>query len=87
MEAVIKLYSLSTCPKCAAAKDYLDERRIPYDCVYVDRLYAEERNAAMALLGRINPALSFPTLVMGEAVIPGFRPEEIDAALAALRGE
>jgi glutaredoxin-like protein NrdH len=81
MTPEIKVYALSTCHHCAAAKEYLDARAIPYDCVYVDRLYAEERNETMPILRKLNPALSFPTIVIGDRVIAGFIREEIEDAL------
>ena len=81
MKPEIKVYALSTCHHCAAAKEYLDVREIPYDCVFVDRLYAEERNATMPILHSLNPTLSFPTIVIGDQVFAGFVPEEIEAAL------
>ena len=81
MAPEITVYALSTCPHCANAKQYLDERDIAYDCVYVDRLYVEERNDTMAIVRRLNPALSFPTIVIGDKVLAGFRREELEDAL------
>ena len=78
----IKVYALSTCIHCRHAKDYLDEHQIPYDCVQVDSLFGPERNDVMYVLGKINPALSFPTIVIGDKVIVGFRREELETALA-----
>jgi len=77
----ITVYALSTCHHCAAAKEYLASQGLAFDCVYVDRLYTEERNEAMAILRRINPSLTFPTIVIGEAVIAGFQADKIKAAL------
>ena len=81
MAPKITVYSLSTCHHCTAAKEYLDSVEIAYDCIYVDRLYAEERNEIMAHLRTLNPSMSFPTIVIDEQVIAGFRREEVEAAL------
>ena len=79
----IKIYSLSTCEHCMRAKEYLDEHNIAYDDVHVDWLIGPKRNEVMYTLSKINASLSFPTLVIGDKVIIGFRPEEIEAALKA----
>lgn len=81
MTPEIKVYALSTCHHCAAAKKYLDERAVPYDHVFVDRLYAEERNKTMPILRELNPSLSFPTIVIGDKVFAGFVREDIEDAL------
>jgi hypothetical protein len=38
----------------------------------------------MRRIRRINPSVSFPTLVVGERTIVGFKKEEIEAALGPL---
>ena len=79
----IKVYALSTCIHCRHAKEYFDEHHIPYDCVHVDSLSGEERNEIMAIVRKLNPALSFPTIVIGNKIIVGFRRDEIETALEA----
>ncbi len=81
MAQTIRIYALSTCHHCSSAKELLDERKIPYDCVYVDRLYAEERNETMALLRTLNPVMSFPTIVIGDKVVVGFSRDVLEEAL------
>ncbi len=81
MAARITLYTLTVCFHCTRAKEYLEAREIPHDTINMDFLYGEERNQAMDTLRRLNPAITFPTLVIGNAVIAGFRPDEIEAAL------
>jgi glutaredoxin len=87
MASNIKVYALSTCVHCQHAKEYLDENNIPYDCVHVDGLVGEERNTVMYNLGKLNPALSFPTIVIGDKVIVGFRREEMENALKECENE
>ncbi len=83
MSPDIKVYALSTCMHCKHAKEYLEEHDIPYDCVHVDFLSGEERNEVMNIVRKLNPSLSFPTIVIGDKVIVGFRREEIEQALDA----
>ena len=77
MSADIKVYALSTCVHCKHAKEFLDEKHIPYDCVHVDYLTGEERAKIMDIVRNLNPALSFPTIVIGDKVIVGFRRDEL----------
>ncbi|EKO39973.1 MAG: glutaredoxin-like protein [Solidesulfovibrio magneticus str. Maddingley MBC34] len=77
MSADIKVYALSTCVHCKHAKEFLEEKHIPYDCVHVDYLTGEERTKIMDIVRKLNPALSFPTIVIGDKVIVGFRRDEL----------
>ena len=77
MSAEIKVYALSTCVHCKHAKEFLEEKHIPYDCVHVDYLTGEERTKMMDIVRKLNPALSFPTIVIGDKVIVGFRRDEL----------
>lgn len=78
---MIKIYSLSTCGHCRQAKQLLEELEADYSSVEVDRLAGEERSCAISEVRKINPALSFPTLVIGERVIAGNREKLIREAL------
>jgi glutaredoxin len=82
MAADIKVYALTTCVHCKHAKEFLDEQHIPYDCVHVDYLTGEERTKVMEIVRKLNPSLSFPTIVIGDKVIVGFRREELQTLLA-----
>lgn len=81
MEENIKLYALSTCVHCRNTKDYLNECGVDYNCIDVDKLNAEERKAILEEIKRINPRCSFPTLIVGDKIIVGFRRDEIKEAL------
>ena len=83
MPATITVYTLATCPHCNHAKDYLDAHNISYDTVSVDFLSGDDLTRVMDTLRRLNPEVTFPTIVIGETVIVGFRPEAIEAALKA----
>ncbi len=80
----ITLYALQTCSHCKDTKQLLQEHGIAYRTVYVDMLVGQERNDTMRHLRRVNPTVSFPTLVVGEKTIVGFKKKKIEAALRAL---
>lgn len=81
MSEQIKVFALSTCVHCKKAKEYLDECKVGYTPVHVDWLTGEERNNVLSELKQYNPAQSFPTIVIGEKVIVGFKKDELDQAL------
>ncbi|MBU0993148.1 MAG: glutaredoxin family protein [Proteobacteria bacterium] len=86
MPVSVKLYSLSTCSHCKTAKKLLEECGCPFDFVDVDRLEKEDRKTVLADLKNINPKRSFPTLVIGDKVIVGYREKEILDAVDHLSG-
>lgn len=77
----IILYALSTCIWCKKIKDFLSSKNIAFDYIYVDLLKGEERAQAINDVKRYNPSTSFPTLVINEKAIIGFREKEIKEAL------
>lgn len=80
-ECDIKLYALSTCIHCRNTKEFLNDCGVNYDCIDVDKLDKEERAAILEDIKKINPNCSFPTLIIGDKVIVGFRKDEITEAL------
>lgn len=81
MSKDVSLYALSTCIHCKKAKEYLEECGIKYNCVFVDSLEGDERKETIASIKKHNPAVSFPTIVIGADVIVGFNMDKIDKAL------
>ena len=77
----VKIYSLSTCSHCKAAKKFLGDCEIKYDFVDVDQLEGEERAAILEDVKNFNPRCSFPTIIIGDKVIVGYRENEIKEAL------
>jgi len=77
----VKLYTLSTCSHCRATKKFLDERNIEYSFTDVDLLTGDERKAMLDEVMKFNPQCSFPTILIGDKVIVGFREDEIRKAL------
>ncbi len=80
-EKSIKIYSLSTCSHCKSTKKFLDECTIIYDVVDVDLLEGEERKAILEDVKKFIPRCSFPTVVIGDKVIVGYKENEIKEAL------
>ena len=77
----IKIFSLSTCSHCKSTKKFLDECTIQYEFVDVDLLEGDERKAILEDVRKFNPKCSFPTIIIGEKVIVGFKENEIKEAL------
>lgn len=77
----VKIYSLSTCSHCKATKRFLDESGIEYDATDVDLLQKEERSAILEDVRKINPRCTFPTIVIGDQVIVGFKEDRIREVL------
>jgi glutaredoxin-like protein NrdH len=77
----IKLYALSTCVHCRSCKEYLAQCGFGYECIEVDKLEPAERKAMLEEVKKINPRVSFPTLIIGDKVIVGFKQEEIQEIL------
>jgi glutaredoxin len=77
----VKLYALSTCGHCRSTKSLLNELQVEYDCVEVDLCSGEERQAVIDEVRDLNPNLSFPTIVIGDTVIVGYKEAEIKKAL------
>ena len=81
MEDNIKIYSLSTCSHCRATKRFLGECGVQYEFTDVDLLDGEERKSILEDIKKLNPRCSFPTVIIGETVIVGYKEEEIKKAL------
>ena len=77
----IKIYTLSTCSHCKSTKKFLNECTVVYDFVDVDLLEGEERKAILEDVKKFNPKCSFPTIIIGDTVIVGYKEDEIKEAL------
>lgn len=77
------LYTLSTCIHCRNTKEFFKECGIDYDYIDVDQLHGDERQEIVDQLKKLNPALSFPTIVLddGDTVIVGFKKDDLKKAL------
>jgi len=77
----VKIFSLSTCSHCRATKKFIDGCTIKYEFIDVDLLKGDERKAIIEDVKKFNPRCSFPTIIIGEKVIVGFKEKEIKEAL------
>ena len=80
-EQPVKIFSLSTCSHCKITKQFMNDCTIKYDFVDVDLLEGEERKAILEDVKKFNPKCSFPTIIIGETVIVGFKEKDIKEAL------
>lgn len=80
-ETNVKVFSLSTCSHCRSTKKLLSDCTVRYEFVDVDLLEGEERKAILEDVRKFNPKCSFPTIIIGEKVIIGFKEQEIKEAL------
>jgi len=79
--APVKMYSLSTCSHCRSTKKFLADCNVPFDAIDVDMLQGEERAAMIEEVKKYNPNCSFPTILIGDQVVVGFKENEIKEAL------
>ncbi len=75
------LYALSTCGHCKNTKRLLDEHGVKYDFIDVDLLPKDEMSKVLDDVRKVNPQCAFPTLLIGDKVIIGYRELEILEAL------
>lgn len=80
-EKKIKLYSLSTCSHCTAIKKLLEDAPRSFEFVDVDLLQGKERRETLAEVKHYNKRCSFPTMLIDDLVIVGFRENDIREAL------
>jgi len=77
----VKLYALSTCGHCRNTKRFLDDNGIEYSSVDVDLTTGEERQTLLDEVRALNPNCSFPTIVIGETIVVGYKEALIREAL------
>ncbi|MBN1829097.1 MAG: glutaredoxin family protein [Deltaproteobacteria bacterium] len=77
----VKLYTLSTCSHCRAAKQFLRDAGVDFTFIDVDLLETIQKSAVIQEIRKLNPRLTFPTIVVGDRVIVGFKEQEVREAL------
>jgi glutaredoxin-like protein NrdH len=77
----ILMYALSTCGWCKKTKRLLNEMGVEYDYTDVDLLEGEKKAEATKEMERWNPRRSFPTLVINDECIVGYKEDEIKEAI------
>ena len=81
MKKPVKIYTLSTCSHCKATKILLNACAVKYEFTDVDLLQGGERTAILEDVKKWNPRCSFPTIIIGDKVIIGYKEDEIKEAL------
>jgi glutaredoxin len=77
----IKLYAVTTCWHCKSLKKMLETGNFCFDCVDVDLLMGKERRDMLEEVRKLNNRCSFPTIVIGDQVIVGYKENDIKEAL------
>jgi glutaredoxin len=77
----VKMYTLSTCGHCKAAKQFMGDHAVAYKFTDVDLLAGEARKSTLEEVRKYNPGCSFPTILIGDTVIIGFNEKAIREAL------
>lgn len=81
-EHPVMFYGLSTCVWCKRTRQFLEDQAIQFQYIYIDKLKGQEREEAIEQVRRWNPAVSFPTVVIGnEQCVIGYKPDRIKEAL------
>jgi glutaredoxin len=77
----VKMYTLSTCSHCRAAKKFLNDNGISFEFIDVDLLQNTDKENILREVVKYNPQRSFPTIIIGDKIIVGFRESDIKRAL------
>ncbi|MCU0611291.1 MAG: glutaredoxin [Candidatus Eisenbacteria bacterium] len=75
------LFAISTCPRCQRMKAFLERHGVQARIIDVDHLSLAEKRQQYDFVRRVNPEISFPTLVVGDIAVLG---EDYDGAREAL---
>ena len=70
-ENKVAMFSFTTCPFCRRAKDFLDEKGMPYEAMELDLLEGNEGNEIRAALGRRTKRTSVPCIFVQQKCIGG----------------
>jgi glutaredoxin len=80
-DKLIKLYAVTTCSHCKALMKFLNDNQVMFECVNVDELLGSERREIIKEVKQINKRCSFPTTLIGDRVVVGFKEAELREAL------
>ena len=81
MPPKVKIFTLSTCSHCKATKKFLNDNGIKFEFVDVDQFQGAEREKILEDVVQYNPQRSFPTIIIGDKIIIGFKEDDIRKAL------
>ena len=75
------MFTLSTCSHCKATKKFMHDNGIAFDFVDIDLLQGDDKQKALEEVMQYNPGRSFPTIIIGDTIIIGFRENDIREVL------
>jgi glutaredoxin-like protein NrdH len=81
MSPKVKIFTLSTCSHCKATKKFLNENGITFEFIDVDQVQGTQRENILKEVVKYNPQRSFPTIIIGDKIIVGFKEDDIREAL------
>ncbi len=81
MQPKVKIFTLSTCSHCKATKKFLNDNGIKFEFVDVDQFQGAEREEILEDVVQYNPQRSFPTIIIGDKIIIGFKEDDIRKVL------
>ena len=81
MPPKVRIFTLSTCSHCKATKKFLNDNGITFDFVDVDKTEGTQREIVLEEVVQYNPQRSFPTIIIGDKIIIGFKEDDIRKAL------
>ncbi len=79
----ITLFALSTCGWCKKTKKLLAELGVEHHFVDVDLLEGELQEEILKEMEEWNPRRTFPTLVVNDQCVVGFKEDKIKEVLGA----
>jgi glutaredoxin-like protein NrdH len=74
MTTNVRLYTLSTCPYCDQAKDYFEERSIPFECTDYDLADEDTQSRIRGEMEAVGAA-GFPFAHIGRETVEGYVPK------------
>jgi len=77
----VKLYALSTCLWCMRTKKLLDKLGVDYHYIDVDTQSDEDKKNSMDKIKQCNRLGSFPTTIIDDICIMGYREKDITETL------
>jgi glutaredoxin-like protein NrdH len=81
MPQKVKIFTLSTCSHCKATKKFLNDNGITFEFIDVDQVQDTQRENILKEVVKYNPQRSFPTIIIGDKIIVGFKEDDIRKAL------
>ena len=72
----VYVYALSTCPWCRKTRQWLDDNKIPYEAVDVDKLPDDEQDAVADKAFELSGGRRYPVVVIHGEVVVGFSPDK-----------